>query len=122
MNTAGMFFKREVFILFILTSTVFWVRLRKAVDFGISELKLDNLILYVNVQIENQIEKYVLIYFDRNTHGGGIACFKTNILRYKPKSFLVFEIKNVFMKVFLLYSNLLIVGTFYCTPNQTSFN
>ena len=93
MKITGMFFKREVFILFTLTSTVFWARSSKAVDLGISELKLDDLILYAAVQIEKQVEKNDLIHFDRNAHGGGIACFKTNILPYKLKSFLPSEVK-----------------------------
>ena len=73
----------------------FWyiAKLSEAAVIGISESKLDDSVLSSEIQIEN----YDLICSDRNRHGGGVACFIRNNLSYNMKSFLPFEIENIFM-------------------------
>ena len=54
------------------------VRLTNAAVIGISESKLDDSV----VTSEIQINEYDLLRFDRNRHGGGVACYIRNDLSY----------------------------------------
>ena len=92
-------------------------KLSEAAIIGISESKLDDTFLSSEIQIEN----YDLIYSDRNRHGGGVACFIRNNLSYNMKSFLPFEIENIFTYIFLPCSKVLVVSTIYRLPSQGSF-
>ena len=93
------------------------VKLSEAAVIDISELILDNSVLFSEIQIEN----YDLIRSDRNRHGGGVACFIRNDLSYNMKSFLPSEIENIFIEIFLPYSKSLVVGTIYHPPSQGNF-
>ena len=92
-------------------------KLSEAAVTGDSEAKLEDAVLSSEIQIEN----YDLIRSDRNRHGGGLACFIRNDLSYNTKSCLPSEIENIFIKIFLPPSKLLVVGTIYCPPSQGSF-
>ena len=70
---------------------------------------------------EIQIENYDLIRSDRNRHGGGVACFIRNNLSYSMKSFLLSEIENIFIEIFLPHSKPLVVSTICRRPSQGSF-
>ena len=121
---SGLFLKREVFILCILTSTPllkidkfqYIAKLSEAAVIVISESKLDDSVLSSEVQIEN----YDLIHSDRNRHGGGVACLIRNDLSYNTKSFLRF-FSNIFIETSLPHLKPLVVGTVYHTPSHGSF-
>ena len=70
---------------------------------------------------EIQIENYDLICSDRNRHGGDVACFIRNDLSYNTKLFLLSEIENIFIDIFLPLSKALLLGTIYRPPSQGSF-
>ena len=93
-------------------------KLSEAAVIGILEPKLDNSFLYCEIQIEN----YELIGFNRNKHGGSVACFIRNDLSYNTKSFLPLRWKIYPYKNFLTQSKPLILGTNYSPPSQDSFN
>ena len=60
----------------------------KAAVIGISESKLDSTVLDAEIYIEN----YEIFRFDRNRHGGGVACYIRSDVSYKLNSFLPNEI------------------------------
>ena len=63
----------------------------KAAVTGISESKLDSTVLDPELYIEN----YKILRFDRNWHGGGVACYITSDISYKLNSFLPNEIESI---------------------------
>ena len=56
---------------------------------GISESKFDSTVLVP----ESYIENYEILRFDRNRHGGGVACYIRSDISYKLNPFLPDEIK-----------------------------
>ena len=58
---------------------------------GISESELDSTVLDQEIYIEN----YEILRFDRNRHGGGVACYIRSDISYKLNSFLPNEIENI---------------------------
>ena len=92
-------------------------KLSESAVIGISVSKLDDSVVSSEIETEN----YNQIRSDRNRHGGGVACFIRNDLSYSTKSFLLSEIENIFIEIFLPHSKTLIVGTIYCPPSQVSF-
>ena len=58
-------------------------KLSEAAVIGISESKLDDSVLPSEIQVGT----YDLIRSDKNSHGGGVACFIKNYLSYNTKSF-----------------------------------
>ena len=63
----------------------------KAAVIGISESKLDSTVLDPDIYIDD----YEMLRFDRNRHGGGVACFIRSDISYKLNSFLPNEIENI---------------------------
>ena len=67
-------------------------RLTNAAVMGISESKLDDSV----PTSEIQIDEYDLLCYDRNRHGGGVACYIRNDLSYNVKSYFSKDIENIF--------------------------
>ena len=67
-------------------------RLTNAAVIGISESKLDDSV----PTSEIQIDEYDLLCYDRNRHGGGVACYIRNDLSYNVKSYFSKDIENIF--------------------------
>ena len=61
---------------------------------GISESKLDDSV----PTSEIQIDEYDLLRYDRNRHGGGVACYIRNDLSYNVKSYFSKDTENIFLK------------------------
>ena len=86
----------------------------KATVIGISESKLDSTFLGPEIYIEN----YEILRFDRNRHGGGVACY---IKSYKLNSFLQNEIENITFNILMEHTKPITVGIIYRPPNQSKF-
>ena len=93
-------------------------RLTNATVIGISELKLDDSVSTSEIQID----EYDLLRCGRSRHGGGVACYIRNDLRYNVKSYFPKDIENIFFELSLLPNTKpMVVGTIYRPPNQTNF-
>ena len=75
---------------------------------GISESKLDESVL----ELEIQIDEYRILWRDRNRQGGGVACYIKNDLSYNIFIF-PSEIKRVFFEILLTNSKPITVGAVY---------
>ena len=87
-------------------------RLTNAAVIGISESKLDDSVLTSEIQIDE---------YERNRHGGGVACYIRNDLSYNVQSFFPKDIENIFFELLLPNTKPIVVGTIYRPPNQTNF-
>ena len=67
-------------------------RLTNAVVIRFSELKLDDSV----PTSEIQIDEYDFLCYDRNKHGGGVACYIRNDLSYNVKSYFPKDRKHIF--------------------------
>ena len=76
------------------------VKLTNATVIGLSEAKLDNTVL----SIELEIEGYDLLRSDRSRRGGGVACFVKNSISYNGKPNFCINTESIFIKIFLLKS------------------
>ena len=83
---------------------------------GISESKLDESVL----ELEVQVDDYKILRCDRNRPGGGVACYIRNDLSYNSISVFPREIESVFFEIILPNSKP-ITGPIYCPPNQSIF-
>ena len=83
---------------------------------GISESKLDESVL----ELEVQVDDYKILRCDRNRPGGGVACYIRNDLSYNSLSVFPREIESVFFEIILPNSKP-ITGPIYCPPNQSIF-
>ena len=83
---------------------------------GISESKLDESVL----ELEVQVDDYKILRCDRNRPGGGVACYIRNDLSYNSISIFPREIESVFFEIILPNSKP-ITGPIYCPPNQSIF-
>ena len=88
-----------------------------AVIIGISEFKLDKSVLEPEIQIDD----YKILWFDRNRHGGGVACYLRNNLSYNIISVFPSEIESVFFEILLPNSKRITAGTIYRPPSQSNF-
>ena len=70
---------------------------------------------------EIQIYEYDLLRFDRNRHGGWVACYIRNDISYNVKSYFPKGIENIFFELLLPNTKPIVVGTIYHPPNQTNF-
>ena len=64
---------------------------------GISESKLDNFIFDSEIEIDG----YNTLRFDRNRHGGGVACYGRNGLSFTKRNYFPHDIENIFIEKFL---------------------
>ena len=70
---------------------------------------------------EVNIEGYNLLRFNRNRHGGGVACYIRNDLSYNRLDFFLNDIENIYFDIILPNLQPITVGIFYRPPNQTRF-
>ena len=84
---------------------------------GISESKLDNSIF----DSEIEIDCYNILSFDRNRHGGGVACYVRNDLSFTRRNYFPRDIETIFIEIFLPNTNPMTVGIINLPPSQTSF-
>ena len=80
---------------------------------GISEHKLDSTVLDPEIYIEN----YEILCFDRNRHGGGVACYIRSDISYKLNSLLPNEIENITFDILMPHTKPITVGIIYRPPN-----
>ena len=78
----------------------------KAAVIGIAESKFDSTVLDPDIYIEN----YGILRFDRNRHGGGVACYIRSDISYKLNSLLSNEIENVTFDILMAHTKPIIVG------------
>ena len=89
----------------------------KAAVIGISESKLDNSIFDSEIEIDG----YNILRFDRNRHGGGVACYVRNDLSFTKRNYFPHDIETIFIEIFLPKTKPMTVGIVYRPPSQTSF-
>ena len=82
-----------------------------------SETKLDDSVFDAKINIE----VYTLIRFDRNRHGGGVACYVKQHLTFDVKYYFSNEIENIFIDIFLPKNKPFTLGFFYRPANQYNF-
>ena len=81
---------------------------------GVSESKLDKSVLEPEIEIDD----YKILWCDRSRHGGGVASYIKNDLRYNIVS--VFP-SEVFFEISLPNSKPITVGTIYRPLNESNF-
>ena len=84
---------------------------------GISEFKLDSTVFDPEIYIEN----YEILRFNRNQHGGGVACYIRSGISYKSNSLLPNEIENITFDILMPHTKPITVGIIYRPPNQSKF-
>ena len=82
---------------------------------GISESKLDSTVLDLEIYIEN----YEILRFDRNRHGGGVACYIRSEISYKLSYLLPNEIENFTFDILMPHTKPITIGIIYRPPNQS---
>ena len=82
---------------------------------GISEFKLDSTVFDPEIYIEN----YEILRFNRNQHGGGVACYIRSDISYKSNSLLPNEIENITFDILMPHTKPITVGIIYIPPNQS---
>ena len=92
-------------------------KLSKATVIGISESKLDNTVPDSEVSIEG----YNLLRYDRNRHGGGVACYVRNDICYSTKCIFSSLIENITIDILLPQSKPITIGILYRPPSQHDF-
>ena len=83
---------------------------------SISESKLDSAIFDPEIYIEN----YEFLRFDRNRHGGDVACYIRSDISYKLNSFLPNEIENITFDILMPHTKPITTGIIY-QSNQSKF-
>ena len=91
--------------------------LSNAAVIGISESKLDNSIFDSEIEIDG----YNILRFDRNRHGGGVACYVRNDLSFTKRNYFPHDIETIFIEIFLPKTKPMTVGIVYRPPSHTSF-
>ena len=91
--------------------------LSNAAVIGISESKLDIFIFDLEVEIDG----YNILHFDRNRHGGGVACYVRNYLSFTKRNYFPHDIETNFIEIFLPKTKPMTVGIVYRPPSQTRF-
>ena len=91
--------------------------LSNAAIMGISESNLDNSIF----DSEIEIDSYNILRFDRNIHGGGVACYVRNDLSFTKINYFPHDIETIFIEIFLPKTKLMTTGIVYLPPSQARF-
>ena len=84
---------------------------------GILESKLDNSIFDSEIEIDG----YNILRFDRNRHGGRVACYVRTALSFTKRNYFPHDIETIFIEIFLPKTKPLTVGIVYQPPSQISF-
>ena len=79
--------------------------------------KLDSTVL----DPENYIENYKILYFDKNRHGGGVACYITSDISYKLNSFLPNESENITIDILMPHTKSIAIRIINRLLNQSKF-
>ena len=82
------------------------MKLCNAAVIGITESKLDDCILDLEIQLDN----YQILRCDRDRKGSGVACYVKNDLSYIEKDFFPEEFKNMFFEILLPKTKPITVG------------
>ena len=91
--------------------------LSNAAAIGISESKLDNSIFDSEIEIDG----YNILRFDRNRHGGGVACYVRNDLSFTKRNYFPHDIETIFIEIFFPKTKPMTVGIVYRPSSNTSF-
>ena len=84
---------------------------------GISESKLDKSVLDGKVGIDG----YEIKRYDRDRHGGGVACYIRKDLVFNPRENFSTDIENIFFDIQLPKSKPILVGVVYRPPTASRF-
>ena len=84
---------------------------------GICESKLNASLLDPEISINN----HKILRCDRNSQGGGVACYVRNDLSYNTLSVFPREVENILFEILLPKWKPITVGTIYRPPNQSNF-
>ena len=92
----------------------FIAKFTNAAVIGICESKRDTSVL----EQEISIDSYKILCWDRNRHGGCVACYIRNDLSYNILSVFPREIEIFFFEILLPNSKPVILGTIYRPPKS----
>ena len=92
-------------------------RKTRATVIGITESKLDGSVL----DGEINIDRYELVRSDRNTHGGGVACYIRSDISFNVRGDFSSEIENIFLDILLPKTKPILIGILYRPPDQSKF-
>ena len=84
---------------------------------GISQSKLDESILQLEIQISN----YDLLHRDRNRNGVGVACYIRSDKSYIQKQYFPGEIENIFFEILLPKTKPIVLGIICRSLSQNDF-
>ena len=84
---------------------------------GISESNLGNSIFSSEIEIDG----YNTLHFDRNRHGGGVACYVRNDLSFTERNYFPHDIETTFIEIFLPKTKPMTVGIVYQPLSQANF-
>jgi hypothetical protein len=83
----------------------------------LTETKLDTTVNDNEVQIGG----YNLIRCDRTRHGGGVACFVSNLVHYNERQDFPKDFENIFIDILLPKTTPILLGVLYRPPKTLNF-
>ena len=92
-------------------------KVTKAAIIGITESNLDNTVLDSEISITG----FDLVRYDRNRHGGGVACYIKKDVCYNVKKHFSDDIENIFFDILLPKTKPITIGILYRPPKQHNF-
>ena len=87
----------------------------KSCRVGILKSKLDSTALDPEIYMVN----YEILCFDRNRHGGYVACYIRSEISHKLNSFLPNETENITFNILMPHTKPITIGIIYRPPNQS---
>ena len=78
------------------------------------ESKRQSIVLDLETHIENQ----EILRFNRNCHGGGVACYIKNDINYELDYFLPNKTENITSDILMLHKKPVTIGITYIHPTQ----
>ena len=83
-----------------------------------SETKLDSTVTNSEVLIDG----YSNIRRDRNRHGGGVACYISNLIHYNERTDFSNDFENIFIDILLPKTTPILFGVVYRPPSKSNFD
>ncbi len=83
-----------------------------------SETKLDSTVTSSEVLIDG----YSNIRCDRNRHGGGVACYVSNLIHYNERTDFSNDFENIFIDILLPKTTPILFGVVYRPPSTLNFD
>ncbi|MCP4266595.1 MAG: hypothetical protein GY777_13675, partial [Candidatus Brocadiaceae bacterium] len=83
-----------------------------------SETKLDSTVTSSEVLIDG----YSNIRCDRNRHGGGVACYVSNLIHYNERTDFSNDFENIFIDILLPKTTPILLGVVYRPPSTLNFD